>query len=235
VAFDLSEGLTRKSLCHLILPVLSIDEYESKISDQRAIVVGFFVSDADPARDLCHFIERSGYDIFDTDVSPFPTPEGFYVTWVELKRGEKFPEILSKILRDVENLCEITSWQFTCPQYKEPTAVDESALRSYLILDPNNILEVPNHQEDIAEAVEFWQRTVADQVWVEHDHIGFYKNGERFDFVAKELDESAAIDPLNTSAAHVQNLLGPAYAVYSAGNGYLVECGDEKKYIESIR
>ena len=60
---NINEGLTMNALDGLITPMLSIDEYESKISDKRAIVVGFFVQEEDPANDLSNFIDRSSHPI----------------------------------------------------------------------------------------------------------------------------------------------------------------------------
>ena len=45
----LTEGLTRDALEHLVMPMVTIDEFESKIDDRRVVVTGFYVTDQDPA------------------------------------------------------------------------------------------------------------------------------------------------------------------------------------------
>ena len=73
----LKEGMRENDLDDLVLPLITIDEYVSKIGDDKeVIVVGFFVEDEDPANDLSRFIDRSVTNILDTDVSPVPNEEG---------------------------------------------------------------------------------------------------------------------------------------------------------------
>ena len=59
----------------LVLPLIDIDTFNSKIDNQRAIVVAFQVTDQDPAQDLMKFIEGSNLALLDTEVSPAPSPE----------------------------------------------------------------------------------------------------------------------------------------------------------------
>lgn len=109
----ITEGLKRHDLDHMILPMISIDEFASKIDDKTVIVVAFYCMEEDPAHDLSNFIERSPTNPLDTDVSPAPSKEGYYVTFVELKRGARFVSQLLKIIDEISNLTDITEWQFT--------------------------------------------------------------------------------------------------------------------------
>jgi len=106
----LTEGLRRGDLNHMILPLISIDEFLSKIDDRTVIVVAFYAYEEDPAHDLSNFIERSPTNVLDTDVSPAPTREGYYVTFVEIKRDQKFISKLLKILAEVDNQSEAAFW-----------------------------------------------------------------------------------------------------------------------------
>jgi hypothetical protein len=108
-----TEGLRRGDLNGMILPLLSIDEFSSKIDDRTVIVVAFYTFEEDPAHDLSNFIERSPQSVLDTDVSPAPTREGYYVTFVEIRRDSKFIPKLLKILNEVDNLTDVKQWQFT--------------------------------------------------------------------------------------------------------------------------
>jgi hypothetical protein len=109
----LSEGLRPGDLNHMVLPLLSVDEFNSKIDDRTVIVVAFYSFEEDPAHDLSNFIERSPEKVLDTDVSPAPTREGYYVTFVEIKRDKQFIPKLLKILEEVNNLTDVKQWQFT--------------------------------------------------------------------------------------------------------------------------
>jgi hypothetical protein len=97
---DLFEGLREGDLEGLVLPHLSIDEFETKLDDD-AIVVAFHVLDRDPANDLNRFIQKGAVALLDTDVSPAPNEDGYYVVFVELERNETFPERMMHILDSV--------------------------------------------------------------------------------------------------------------------------------------
>jgi hypothetical protein len=109
----LTEGLRKGDLNHLILPLISVDEFSSKIDDRTVIVVAFYSFEEDPAHDLSNFIERSPQNVLDTDVSPAPTKEGYYVTFVEIKRDQQFVPKLLHIVAEVSQLTDVKQWQFT--------------------------------------------------------------------------------------------------------------------------
>src|SRR5690606_2952939 len=88
----------------LVLPMLSIDEFESKI-DNDAIVVGFFVQDAEPAKDLERFIQKSAVTLLDTEVSTAPDNDGYFMLFLELSRD---PASIKRILDIIDSLEGLT-------------------------------------------------------------------------------------------------------------------------------
>jgi len=109
------EGLAVSDLENLVEPIVSIDEYESKLDD-TAIVISFRVSYRDPARDLNRFLQKSDVDILDTEISPAPTEDGFYMVFVELSRDNGFYNKLKEILNSLRDLTNIHKWE--CKIYK---------------------------------------------------------------------------------------------------------------------
>ena len=107
----IDEGLRVHDLINIVLPVLSIDEYESKI-DSDAVVVGFYVDSDQPAKDLANFIEKGANEILDTEVSPASDDNGNYLVFVEFLRDENFPQVLEDVLNSVKRLTGISKWQF---------------------------------------------------------------------------------------------------------------------------
>lgn len=144
----LNEGLTRNALQHLVLPLLSIDEYQSKISDKHVIVVAFFVKDDDAANDLSNFVDQSHNPVLDTEVSPSPTPEGFYLVFIELQRNAEFPTTLMSIIEEVENLTAIKTWDFDCSSLDKPVRLTVENIKKHIVLDKNDIIEVPDELDD---------------------------------------------------------------------------------------
>ena len=104
------EGLVKGDLDGLVLPVVSIDEYESKL-DSSFIVVGFYVTEKDAANDLNRFIQKSTVDLMDTEISPASDEDGFYLVFVEFERNEDFPYNITQLLEQIENLVGIDEWQ----------------------------------------------------------------------------------------------------------------------------
>ena len=137
----LVEGLTRHALEHLVVPMVSIDEYESKIDDRRVIVVGFYVKDQDPARDLSQFIEKSSIRPLDTEVSPAPTDDGYYLVFVEMGRNDEFPKRLVSMTKQLNNLCNTEKWSFKPYGSGKDGVYDLNLdnLREYVNLDPRKV------------------------------------------------------------------------------------------------
>ena len=97
-------SIQHNDLVNLIEPVVSIDQFKSKVGDDKNIVVlAFDIKDADPAKDLSQFIE-TGHDTIDVDVSPGPNKDGFYKVFVELERNSKLFDGINSILADVKRV-----------------------------------------------------------------------------------------------------------------------------------
>lgn len=107
---NLIEGLRHGDLEDLVLPFISLDEYESNIDD-TAIVVGFYVNEKGAAEDLNRFIQRSSVELLDTQISPAPDSKGYYMVFVELLNNSKLPENVEGILEEVASLTKIENWK----------------------------------------------------------------------------------------------------------------------------
>jgi len=184
--FKLTEGLMPGTLDHLILPMISIDEYESKIDDRRVIVVGFFVNDLDPADDLSMFIDKSSSDILDTEVSPSPTPDGYYMVFVEITRDSNFTKIVIEMLGQVENLCSITDWEMKCLGQNDLLPVDVKNMEANLILDVNEIPNIPDEEEPETDKKSDNELTVDDASDNDEDELTVDDTSDKED----ELEES---------------------------------------------
>ena len=116
-------SIQHNDLVNLIEPVISIDQFKSKVGDDKNIVVlAFDVKDAEPAKDLSQFIE-TGHDTIDVDVSPGPNKDGFYKVFVELERNSKLFSNIDTILKDVKRVDNDIS-TFTFNAYKQDAPLD---------------------------------------------------------------------------------------------------------------
>jgi hypothetical protein len=108
----IDEGMRPGDLEHLILPDVSVDEFEPKSGQpDNVVVVGFYAEDQEPANDLASFIERGSHDILDTEVSPAPDENGRYLIFVEMNRDESMFDNTVKILKDIGKLTDVDEWK----------------------------------------------------------------------------------------------------------------------------
>ena len=220
----LEEGLKQGDLEGMVLPMLSIDEFDSKIDNKTVIVVSFYSFEEDPAHDLSNFIERSPTQVMDTDVSPAPSKEGYYLTFVEFKRNTQFPQRLIKILDEVSKLTNINNWQFT--SFKLPKGkvlpVSNENLAKWVDL-------APPAQTDQQKLKEFFQHSCLDNFELDECNLNLSRGISSVDYKlggisklvptgALRLNETAAAE-----ANRLQRLLDGPYQVHPFDFGFVVE------------
>lgn len=160
---DLYEGLHEGDLDELVKPYLSIDEFETKLDDD-AIVVAFFAHDRDPATDLNRFIQKGAVSLLDTDVSPAPNEDGFYIVFVELERNETFPERLMHILDSLRGLTAIEEWQASYYGVEGQLPVDKETLTTTVRLKSHE----DESNESLGESLtDFFRESVLTNMWTE--------------------------------------------------------------------
>jgi multimeric flavodoxin WrbA len=112
----LKEGAEYGDLARLVLPSISIDEYRSKMGeDKDIVVVGFIVYGREPSEDLVEFIEKSYDWVLDADISSGEIKDGNYMVFVEIERTPKVGKYLITMLTDLMNLTKqkLSDWTFT--------------------------------------------------------------------------------------------------------------------------
>lgn len=128
---DITEGLFHGDLQGLILPLISLYEYEAKI-ESDAIVLAFYAKHLEAAEDLSTFIEKSAVDsIIDTEVSSAPNEEGNYLIFVELSKNVTVEDII-EIIDLCEHLCEVKNWKFQAYRLKKEYDLTRDNLKTYL-------------------------------------------------------------------------------------------------------
>ncbi len=244
----LIEGMQANDLDFLIMPLISIDEYESKIDDRRAVVIGFYVTDNDPASELSAFIEKGTVPVLDTEVSPAPTEDGYYMVFVEMDRNEKLPEAIMELIDSVDLLTNVDEWQFSPYHSKDDENYPLTAkeLKAHINCDPKSI-EVRNDEEDDDEptesVVEFMKGSLVEGYSVLGDLLTLKFNGNKRRYIIKQLGEGEPDMALSAPiiGAHglhestkLQSVLGQDYQVYSAKSDMLVLNGSRYMLLKAI-
>lgn len=116
---QLNEGLEQGDLKYVIHSELHIDEFKSKLGDDKdVIVVSFKVDNKEPANDLVAFIEK-GYDwVLDADVSSGEMDDGSYIVFIEIDREPEAVDNLVELISDLENLTEYKQSDWRVRYYK---------------------------------------------------------------------------------------------------------------------
>lgn len=177
---NLLEGLKEGDLENLVLPVISIDEYESKLDDD-SIVVGFFVGDKDPASDLNRFIQKGYSDILDTDVSPAPNEDGHFMVFVEILRDQDFPKKMMDILDSLHGLTGNDGWQAVI--YGEDQVID---ITEEVLTEKVRLISMEDELEE--EVKSFFQESILDSLMLDNGILVLERGGQSQTYELIDLD-----------------------------------------------
>lgn len=104
--YNLFEGLEHGDLKRLVHPELHIDEFKSKLGDDKNIIVlSFKIDGKEPAEDLVNFFEKGYEPVIDSDVSAGEMDDGDYIVFVEIERK---PAAIDNIVQLMEELMNLT-------------------------------------------------------------------------------------------------------------------------------
>ena len=99
---NLNESIQHNDLRDLINPVISIDQYKSKVvADTNIIVVAVKIKGDEPSQDLSQFLETGNADALDVDIGPGPDDDGFYTVFVEFNRNSKAFNNIDRVVADL--------------------------------------------------------------------------------------------------------------------------------------
>ena len=122
----LKEGLKAGDLDGVVSKRFSVDQFKSKMGDDRNIMVlAFTVDGLAPAKDLERFAETGYKEVLDADATPGTLEDGKHRVFVEFARVEKVDRDIRKFLDDLSKLTNIDTFEFT--YHKDPTPFEASA------------------------------------------------------------------------------------------------------------
>jgi hypothetical protein len=229
-----------------VLPLISIDEYHSKIDDNKCIVIVLFSPQKEPAKDLSRFIEKSNLPILDTEVSPAPNPHGFYLVFVEVLRNNQFITTLLELIEQINNLTNVNEWNFRgyhMPDHEtHPISKDE--LDKYINLDPKAV-DLQYTKGKTNEAIgRFFSDSLIESVEIKDNILNLNSRFNQtaykiFDFGAAErinaVFESKAITfDLSSESKILEQLLGPQYEVDSIDDKFVIVHNNQTLVIKPI-
>ena len=121
-----NEGLKAGDLDGVISKRFSVDQFKSKMGEDRNIMVlAFTVDGMAPAKDLERFAETGYKEVLDADATPGSLEDGKHRVFVEFARVESVDQHIAKFLDDLKKLTDIEIFEFT--YHKDPTPFEASS------------------------------------------------------------------------------------------------------------
>ncbi len=236
-------GLRHLELNGMVIPLISIDEFEPKMgSTEEVIVVSFFCKDELPAFDLDEFIDKSVTEFLDSEVSPNPNEDGFYLVFVEFKRQPNFWLKFYDLVKDIENVAGKAKWSV------QPYLVD----KLFALKDPELHDLVITKEDEYVPRSEFDQTVESyfqdsDLLLLEADSTHIKLGGTKGNIVLEFIgfgNESTLVKRLRLNEQHIdlfhtsstlstmRGMLGRNWEIQTIGDYYFVnKIGNERSVV----
>lgn len=172
---QLNEGLRSNDLVEMVEPTFVIDNFRSKMGEDRDVcVLTFTVKDRAPARDLMEFVEKGYGFVLDADVSSGENDKGEYVVFVELSRTPKLAEQIQDISYGLKKLTGISSLKFKYHKNNQIHELSEQTLSKIIPNTPSSYDSYLNKAktEDLKR---FFSKTLMDDLTLENDVLTVHK------------------------------------------------------------
>lgn len=109
-----NEGLKAGDLEGVVSKRFSVDQFKSKMGeDKNIMVLAFSVDGQAPAKDLERFAETGYKEVLDADATPGSLEDGKHRVFVEFARVENVDQHVRKFLDDLGKLADIETFEFT--------------------------------------------------------------------------------------------------------------------------
>jgi hypothetical protein len=172
---QLNEGLRSQDLKDLVDELFTVDQYRSKMGEDKDVVVlGFSVTEKNPAADLMEFLERGYQFILDADMSSGEEHDGRYQVFVEIERTENLPGQLEDLLRGVSQLTDIREWRFRYQKSPKSVEYTKDMIREHVPLTPGEY-EQKVMEFKSTDVKEFFDQGSAEVELDENNNLTFSK------------------------------------------------------------
>ena len=153
-----NEGLKAGDLEGVVNKQFSIDQFKSKMGDDKNILVlGLVVDGQAPAKDLERFAEVGYKSVLDADATPGTLEDGKHRVFIEFARS---PEVIGQImafLEDLKKLTNIEEFEYTYHKNKNPTMVSAGTLGEAIPTTPEAYEQKVNEMR-VSEARHFFDK-----------------------------------------------------------------------------
>ena len=134
---NIQEGLKAGDLEGVVNKRFSVDQFKSKMGDDKNIMVlAFSVDGSAPAKDLERFAEAGYKDVLDADATPGTLEDGKHKVFIEFARKENVNQSIFKFLEDLKKLTNIEKFEFMYHKRTKPFEASAKNLADVLPRTP---------------------------------------------------------------------------------------------------
>ena len=176
---QLKEGLKAGDLEDVVSKRFSVDQYKSKMGDDRNIMVlAFTVDGLAPAKDLERFAETGYKEVLDADATPGSLADGKHRVFIEFARVEKVNEHIIKFLDDLKKLTNIEIFEFTYHKRSVPFEASAKNLADILPRTPIAYTQKINSLK-LGEVKDFFDKFAMMEFKLDNNIITVTKHGSK--------------------------------------------------------
>ena len=152
------EGLKSGDLEGVVNKRFSIDQFKSKMGDDKNIMVLTFTVDGmAPAKDLERFAETGYTSILDADATPGTLEDGKHKVFVEFARESSVVKNIISFLEDLKKLTNIEEFEYTYHKGIDSTIASLETLEASIPTTPEAYEQKINDMR-VSEARHFFDR-----------------------------------------------------------------------------
>ncbi len=132
-------------------PIITIDEYSSKIgNDDDIIVLSFTIHDKEAALDFVDFVEKGYEFVLDADVSTSEFGPGTHIVFIEIQRRSRVVSQILKIVSDLEAASglKIKNWSFQYVTDEKFFPLTPEEMKKHIPLSPKAYKKLINQPLD---------------------------------------------------------------------------------------
>jgi len=153
-----NEGLKAGDLAGVVSKRFTVDQFKSKMGEDRNIMVlAFSVDGQAPAKDLERFAETGYKEVLDADATPGTLEDGKHRVFIEFARVEAVDQHIRRFLDDLSKLTNIETFEFTYHKRTVPFEASAKNLADVLPRTPEAYAQKINGLK-LGEIKDFFDR-----------------------------------------------------------------------------
>ena len=153
-----NEGLKAGDLEGVVEKRFSVDQYKSKMGDDKNILVlGFVVDGQAPAKDLERFAEVGYKSVLDADATPGTLEDGKHRVFIEFARTPAVVGEIMAFLEDLKKLANIQEFEYTYHKGENATMVSAGTIEEGIPTTPEAYEQRVNEMK-VSEARHFFDK-----------------------------------------------------------------------------